>query len=75
MSEWISVKDRLPEVDEEKVWNKNYRISKDVLCYSKIWGIRVGRYFYEADIWKADGVFCSNGIEVEFWQLIEPPEL
>jgi len=70
---WISVEERLPEIDEDKDWNKLNKISKDVLAYSKIWGMRFGRYFHHADFWTVDNTSSSNGIKVEYWKEITPP--
>lgn len=70
---WISVEERLPEVDETDDWNRLNKISKDVMTYSKTWGMRFGRYFHHAGFWTVDNVSSSNGIEVEYWKEITPP--
>lgn len=73
VSKWISVEDKLPEVDETDDWNRLNKISKDVMTYSKTWGMRFGRYFYNAAFWTVDNVSSSNGIEVEYWKEITAP--
>ena len=73
-SEWISVDDRLPKIDTSNKWNNDNKITKDVLCYSKEWGMRFGRYFHLAGFWTVNGVTSSKGIDVEFWKEINPPQ-
>ena len=70
---WISAGEKLPPIDDTNDWNKMYRISNNVLTFSEKWGMRFGRYFYDAEFWTVDGVTSSNGIIVEFWCDIKPP--
>lgn len=70
---WIHVS-QLPPIDESNEWNKTHQISKDVLCFSKNWGMRFGRYFHLSGRWSIDGVTSSNGVVVENWMEINPPK-
>ena len=72
-SNWISVNERLPEIDTADEWNKQNKITKNVICWSKEWGMRFGRYFYLNEFWTIDGVHSSNGIRVEYWTEVKPP--
>ena len=74
--QWISVKDKLPEIDINDNWNKKTGQSKDVWTYSDF-GMKKGRYFHhgEHSIWRIDGASCTNGIEVTHWMpLPQPPK-
>lgn len=72
--QWVAVSERLPAIDESDNWNKEHKISKDVLTYSKEWGMRFGRYFYGSEFWTINGVSSSNGVKVDYWMpLPEPP--
>ena len=73
VSGWVAVSERLPEIDHSDKWNSEYKITKDVLCWSKEWGMRFGRYFYSAEFWTINGVTSSNGVTVEYWMAVEPP--
>lgn len=70
---WVSVNERLPEIDNSDEWNKNCKITKDVLTCSKWYGMRFGRYYYLAGFWTVEGVTSSNGVEVDFWMDVPPP--
>lgn len=70
---WVAVSERLPEIDTSDKWNNDNKITKDVLCWSKEWGIRFGRYFYSAGFWTINGVTSSKGITVEYWMDVKPP--
>lgn len=73
VSSWVATTEKLPAIDESDNWNKEHKISKDVLTYSKEWGMRFGRYFYGAEFWTINGVSSSNGVKVDYWMLVEPP--
>lgn len=70
---WVAVSERLPEIDTSDKWNSDNKITKDVLCWSKEWGMRFGRYFYSAGFWTINGVTSSNGVIVEYWMDVTPP--
>ena len=70
---WVAVSERLPEIDTSNKWNNDNKITKDVLCWSKEWGMRFGRYFYSAGFWTVNGVTSSNGVTVEYWMDVKPP--
>lgn len=65
MSEWISVKERLPEV-----WSTNDGTMVNYLVYMPEYGVDVGNYARPANIWVCMGLPC----EVTHWMpLPEPP--
>lgn len=70
---WVAVSERLPEIDTSDKWSNDNKITKDVLCWSKEWGMRFGRYFYSAGFWTINGVTSSNGVIVEYWMDVKPP--
>lgn len=71
--EWISVKDRLPDIDITDDWNKLHKISITVLAYSKDYGMRFGTYFYHSEFWTINNVHSSNGVEVTHWMPLPTP--
>jgi hypothetical protein len=73
ISSWVATTEKLPAIDESDNWNKEHKISKDVLTYSKEWGMRFGRYFYSAEFWTINGVTSSNEVQVDYWQEVKPP--
>jgi len=70
---WVATSERLPEIDQDDKWNSEYKITKDVLAYSKEWGMRFGRYHYPSEHWTVDGVTSSRGVNVDCWALVKPP--
>jgi hypothetical protein len=70
---WVLASERLPEIDESEGFRFTGKISKDVLCYSKEWGMRFGRYFHLSGFWMINGVTSSDGVVVEYWTDIEKP--
>jgi len=70
---WVATSERLPEIDQDDKWNSEYKITKDVLTYSKEWGMRFGRYHYPSEHWTVDGVTSSRGVNVDCWALVKPP--
>ena len=73
VSSWVATSERLPEIDQNDKWNKDNQITKDVLTYSKEWGMKFGRYHYMAGFWTIQGVTSSNGVNVDYWVEIKPP--
>lgn len=63
-SGWISVKDRLPETDDE------------VLMYTSWGGYYIGRYSYhEPDVWSSEEIYAYDDGEISYWMpLPEPPK-
>lgn len=73
MKKWISVKDKLPDIDGSDKWNADNEISKDVWTYSNFEDKR-GRYYHKSGHWSIEGASSSNGIEVTHWMYLpEPP--
>ena len=73
VSSWVATSERLPEIDQNDKWNKDNQITKDVLTYSKEWGMKFGRYHYMAGFWTIQGVTSSNGVNADYWVEIKPP--
>jgi hypothetical protein len=71
---WIKVETEYPKINIKDEWDKEHQISEQLLCYSPQFGIRFGRYYYEADIWVLDGCASSNGINVTHWQYLSKPQ-
>lgn len=72
---WIKASDQLPpKMKNPGEWDVTSGTSETVLTYSKSWGMRFGRYYHEVEYWTVNGVTSSNGIDVEYWMLIEPPK-
>lgn len=64
---WVSVSDDLPPIDTDDAYNEENGISKEVMCFSKQFGLRFGRYYYNSGHWIVDGFISSKGIHNEFW--------
>jgi hypothetical protein len=73
VSSWVATTEKLPDIDQDDKWNKEYQITKDVLTYSKEWGMRFGRYHYMSGNWTINGVTSSKGVNVDYWMLVKPP--
>jgi hypothetical protein len=73
VSSWVATSRKLPDIDQDDNWNKDYQITKDVLTYSKEWGMRFGKYHYMSGNWTIQGVTSSNGVRVDYWQEVKPP--
>lgn len=73
MSEWISVKDRLPENDEEVlVWYEYFRYG-EYNCLYQTWGI--GEYFKNYNSWMIDHSTAGHKLRVIAWMpLPKPPK-
>ena len=72
---WVSASERMPDIDTSDKWNNDNKITKDVVCWSKEWGRRFGRYYYNSGRWSIDGVLSSNQIVIEYWvDLTNPSE-
>lgn len=71
--EWIHATNKLPPIDELDQWDMENKISKYVLTYSKKWGMRFGRYFYNTNNWQINGVTSSEGVNVDYWIEIKEP--
>lgn len=70
VTNWISVKDELPPLDDKDLWNLEHGISKLVLTKSEH-GFRFGRFYKESNKWHIEGVMSTNGVKVTDWQIIE----
>lgn len=70
---WVSTKEKLPNIDTSEQWNTDHKITKEVLCLTKEYGYRFGRYFHLAGFWTVNGVTSSNGVEVEYWAELSSP--
>ena len=72
-SAWVSVKDRLPENDEEVlVWYEYFRYG-EYNCLYQTWGI--GEYFKNYNSWMIDHSTAGHKLRVIAWMpLPKPPK-
>jgi hypothetical protein len=71
MSEWISIKDRLPEIEEHVLIT--YRTSQDYGSLKVMQAFRINDCEYVVDVY-SDGT-CVLSDYVDYWMpLPEPPE-
>lgn len=71
---WVSVNERLPEIDTADKWNEQMGQSIEVWTHSDF-GMRQGRYFHKGAHWSVNGVTSSNGIKVTHWHLLPSPPI
>lgn len=70
-TEWISVKDRLPEVPKGRV----AQVSRTVVCYCDD-GYVYGFYWYSKRKWLLESVYGFRPINVTHWMpLPDPPDV
>lgn len=66
---WIQSEKEKPPVSAIDKWDKEYKISGEVITFSDF-GIRFGKYYHLSDHWSIQGVTSSNGINVTHWMIM-----
>jgi hypothetical protein len=67
---WISVEERLPEINNDDEWDKEHKISKKCLVYENE-EHNFGVYYYESENWVVNARL--GNINVTHWQPLPPP--
>lgn len=71
--EWVLASKELPPIDESDKWNKKTSTSKDVLTYSKEFGLRFGRYNHFIKEWSLNNITSNKPLKVKHWMEIITP--
>lgn len=69
---WVFAENNPPEIDETDKWNKEDRISKDVLTISE-YGLKWGRFYHRSGNWSIDGILTGKKIMPQYWAYVVLP--
>lgn len=64
---WISVTDKLPDLDKSDDWNFSHGHSIQCLCDTEEFGVRKGYYSSSSYHWVVDGVYSGKDVVVLNW--------
>jgi len=69
---WVLAENNPPEIDQDDKWNKEGKISKEVLTISE-YGIRWGRFYHRSGNWTLDGILSGKKLQPQYWAYVVLP--
>ena len=69
---WVFAEGNPPEIDQDDKWNKEDRISKEVLTISD-YGLKWGRFYHRSGNWSIDGILSGKKLMPKYWAYVVSP--